>query len=89
MSFAARPIDMWAAIGVPTTKAPINVATFVSYVLPPTLLYLVMAYWPSHRRPALSEWRFGQSSHCWHYVQRFPWIWRLATPSKNSTMIWQ
>ena len=43
MSFTARPIDMWAAIGVPTTKAPINVATFVSYVLPPTLLYLVMA----------------------------------------------
>ncbi|KAF8552916.1 hypothetical protein OG21DRAFT_1324459 [Imleria badia] len=41
MPFAAS--TMWAAIGVPTTKAPINVTTFVSYVLPPALLYIVMA----------------------------------------------
>jgi hypothetical protein len=35
---------MWGAtIGIPTTKAPINVATFVSYVLPPVLFYFVMA----------------------------------------------
>ena len=34
---------MLGAIGVPTTKAPINVATFVSYVLPPLLFYFAMA----------------------------------------------
>jgi len=38
MSLAA----MWA-IGVPTKRAPINVATLVSYVLPPVLFYFVMA----------------------------------------------
>ena len=41
MSFAAS--TMWAAIGVPTTKAPINVTTFLSYILPPVLFYFVMA----------------------------------------------
>jgi hypothetical protein len=34
---------MLGAIGVPTTKAPINVPTFVSYVLPPVLFYFVLA----------------------------------------------
>ncbi|KAF8447226.1 hypothetical protein L210DRAFT_3390662 [Boletus edulis BED1] len=34
---------MLGAIGVPTNKAPLNVATFVSYILPPLLLYFVMA----------------------------------------------
>lgn len=41
MSSAACP--MWGVIGVPTTKAPISGATFVSYVLPPLLFYFVMA----------------------------------------------
>lgn len=35
--------QMWAAIGVPTTKAPISVTTFLLYILPPVLLYFVMA----------------------------------------------
>ncbi|KAG8216343.1 hypothetical protein J3R82DRAFT_6420 [Butyriboletus roseoflavus] len=34
---------MWAVLGIPPNKAPINVATFVSYVLPPIILYFVMA----------------------------------------------
>ncbi|KAI9569882.1 hypothetical protein HD554DRAFT_458450 [Boletus coccyginus] len=34
---------MWSAIGVPTSKAPIIIATLVSYVLPPVLFYFVMA----------------------------------------------
>ena len=42
MSFATYS-TVWGAIGVPTTRAPINLATFVSYVLPPLLFYLVMA----------------------------------------------
>ncbi|KAF8546165.1 hypothetical protein OG21DRAFT_1451187 [Imleria badia] len=41
MSHAVSP--MWAAIGVPPTKAPINVTTILSYILPPVLLYLIMA----------------------------------------------
>ena len=44
MPFAASPwTPVWAAIGVPTTKVPIDIATFISYVLPPALLYFVMA----------------------------------------------
>ena len=58
------------------------------------LLYFstsLWGYWLSRRRPALSEWRSGQSSHCWHCVQRFPWIWCQcpATAGKNTTLIWQ
>ncbi|KAI9574142.1 hypothetical protein HD554DRAFT_2010885 [Boletus coccyginus] len=34
---------MWGAIGVPTNKAPINITTLVSYVLPPVLFYFVTA----------------------------------------------
>ncbi|KAF8126004.1 hypothetical protein EV363DRAFT_1349496 [Boletus edulis] len=35
---------MWdAGIIVPTTKVPVSVATFVSYILPPLLLYFTMA----------------------------------------------
>jgi hypothetical protein len=55
MSFAA----MWGAVGVPTTKAPINVATFVSYVLPPVLFYLVMvvlAITPQTRALRVAFW---------------------------------
>ncbi|KAI9574121.1 hypothetical protein HD554DRAFT_2165615 [Boletus coccyginus] len=39
MSFIA----MWGAIGVPTNKAPINITTMVSYVLPPVLFYFITA----------------------------------------------
>jgi len=41
MSLAA--CAMWDALGFPTAKAPINAATFVSYVLPPALFYFAMA----------------------------------------------
>lgn len=34
---------MWSAIGVPTSKAPVIIATLVSYVLPPVFFYFVMA----------------------------------------------
>ncbi|KAG8212916.1 hypothetical protein J3R82DRAFT_11271 [Butyriboletus roseoflavus] len=34
---------MWAVLGIPTTKVPINAATLVSYVLPPLILCFVMA----------------------------------------------
>ena len=41
MSFAV--LSVWDVIGPPETKAPINVATFASYVLPPVLCYFIMA----------------------------------------------
>ena len=34
---------MWAILGIPTTKSPINLATFISHVLPPLLCYFAMA----------------------------------------------
>ena len=42
-NFTVSSVDMWDVLGVPAAKAPINIATFLSYVLPPLLFYFVMA----------------------------------------------
>ncbi|KAG9308414.1 hypothetical protein JVU11DRAFT_11902 [Chiua virens] len=57
MSLSLHP--MWNAIGVPSVKAPLNVATFTSYILPPLLIYFLMAFLvikPKTRRLRVSCW---------------------------------
>ena len=34
---------MWNVLGIPTTQSPLNVATFMSYLLPPLLCHFIMA----------------------------------------------
>ena len=44
MSFASFPVlSLWSALGVPSIKTPIDGPTFVLYILPPSVCYLVVA----------------------------------------------